>query len=104
MSRRGPELIEETQRLVISALEGAPEGLTNAELDEAVQLNLPIPSHRGYITWTILQYLIQCGKVERIGEISYYARPWHKKARHIVAPANGTQLGRPHRTASPRSA
>ena len=64
----GSDLIKKMEHLVLRALKNSPDGLTNAEVDEKVQLNLKIPNHRGYITWTILQHLIQCAKVERVGK------------------------------------
>ena len=69
MTRPGETLISEATALVVSALRERPEGLTNAEVDERTGLNLPIPTNRGYITWTILQHLVQQGQVRKEGKI-----------------------------------
>lgn len=66
--RRGEELMAEATKLVVETLRGSPEGLTNAEVDERTGMNLPIPKHRGYITWTILQHLVQAGRVRKEGK------------------------------------
>lgn len=63
----GPELIHAAQQLVLDALRSNADGLTNAEVDERTVLNLPIQNQRGYITWTILQYLVQSGTVVKEG-------------------------------------
>jgi hypothetical protein len=67
VARRGEELTAEATALVVEALRGAPQGLTNAEVDERTGLNLPIPTMRGFITWTILQHLVQQRRVRKDG-------------------------------------
>lgn len=63
----GPDVLKAAKTLVLYALKHAPSGLTNAEVNERTHLNLPIRNHRGYITWTVLQHLIDEEKVRRVG-------------------------------------
>lgn len=63
----GADLIVAAQQLVLDALKSNREGLTNSEVDERTNLNLPISKQRGYITWTILQYLLETGRVTKEG-------------------------------------
>ena len=61
----GEGLIAAAQELVLDALRSAPAGLTNAEVGMRTGLNLPIRAQNGYVTWTILQYLLQNDRVEK---------------------------------------
>jgi hypothetical protein len=74
MARRGEQLIAEAAELVISALRANADGLTNSEVDDATGLNLPISRRRGYVTWTILQHLVEQGRVRKEGRLYKIAR------------------------------
>ena len=62
----GEMLIAAAQELVLDALRSAPTGLTNAEVGVKTGLNLPIRNQNGYISWTILQYLLQNDRIEKV--------------------------------------
>jgi hypothetical protein len=72
MSGEEPEgyrLIQTAIEIVVGELRRHPEGLRNVDLGIATGLNLPVVNHPGYITWTILRYLIEQGRVEKHGRI-----------------------------------
>jgi len=68
------EVLDAATRLVLDEVRSSPGGLTNAEVGSATKLNLPIKAHRGYITWTILTYLVEQGVLERDGKKYKVAR------------------------------
>lgn len=65
----GTYLIAAAQQLILDVLSLYPDGLTNAEIDEKTGLNLPVKSQHGYITWTLLSYLVQKGLVVKEGKV-----------------------------------
>lgn len=65
----GPELLERAQNLVLATLARNPSGMTNAEVHNATGLYLDVPKQKGYISWTILNHLIEVGKVEKVGPL-----------------------------------
>jgi hypothetical protein len=65
----GYKLIQKAVEMVIGELRRHPEGLRNVDLGIATGLNLPVANHPGYITWTILRYLIEQKRVAKHGWI-----------------------------------
>lgn len=51
------------QRFVLDVLALHPEGLTNSTIGALTGLNLAVKQHPGYVTYTILQYLVDQGMV-----------------------------------------
>jgi hypothetical protein len=66
----GEQILAAAQDLVLDALLSAPDGLTNAEVQHQTGLYLAVPTHTGYISWTILNHLIPVGRVVKGGK--YY--------------------------------
>lgn len=65
----GYRLVQTAVELVIGELRRHPEGLRNVEIGISTGLFLPVASHPGYITWTILRYLMEQKRVEKQGRI-----------------------------------
>jgi hypothetical protein len=65
----GYNLIRSAVDMVVSELRRHPEGLRNVDVGIATGLNLPVANHPGYITWTILRYLIEQKRVEKHGRV-----------------------------------
>jgi hypothetical protein len=65
----GARLIADAVDLVRSELARHPEGMRNVDVATATGLNLPISTQPGYITWTILRYLVESGEVTKIGPL-----------------------------------
>ncbi len=63
----GEQILAAAQDLVLDALRGAPDGLTNAEVQDKTGLYLEVPNHTGYISWTILNHLVLTGQVVKDG-------------------------------------
>jgi hypothetical protein len=59
----GVYLMLAAQRLVLDVLAQHPEGLTNSGVGAITGLNLPVRQQSGYVTWTILQFLVERGNV-----------------------------------------
>lgn len=68
---RGEELIRQLSVLIVDTLKKSPHGLTNIEVERAAGLTLPIYRQRGYISWSILEYLLETGQIWREGR-NYY--------------------------------
>ncbi len=66
---QGSGLIRLAMELVVAELRRNPEGLRNVDLGYRTGLFLPVTNHPGYITWTILRYLIEQGKVSKDGQL-----------------------------------
>jgi hypothetical protein len=77
----GYKLIQAAVEMVVGELRRHPEGLRNVEVGTSTGLFLPVTNHPGYITWTILRYLIEQKRVEKHGRIyrlrahAGYAKP-----------------------------
>ena len=65
----GAYLTEAALTLVIDVLEAHPEGMSNRDVGLATGLNLAISKQEGYITWTILQFLLETGRVAKEGAL-----------------------------------
>lgn len=65
----GEEILAAAQDLVLNALQRAPDGLTNAEVQDKTGLYLEVPNHTGYISWTILNHLVLAGMVVKDGRL-----------------------------------
>jgi hypothetical protein len=65
----GHKLIESAIEMVIDELRRHPDGLRNVEVGELTGLFLLVANHPGYITWTILRYLVEQKRVEKRGRI-----------------------------------
>ena len=65
----GTHLMQAAIALVVDVLREHPEGITNRDIGIATGLNLAIAKQQGYITWTILQYLLESGVVTKDGRI-----------------------------------
>jgi hypothetical protein len=65
----GKEILEAAKKLVMEELARSPDGLRNRGEIERTGLYLDVPAQKGYITWTILQYLVQEGRVEKHGGV-----------------------------------
>jgi hypothetical protein len=61
----GAEVLAEMERLMTTELARESEGLTNRELAQRTGLWVDIERQRGYITWTILQQLLEQGRVRK---------------------------------------
>jgi hypothetical protein len=66
-SAQGDELLAAAERLVLDVIRASDEGLTNMEVARETGLYLPVSRQRGYISWTILQHLVETGRLERRG-------------------------------------
>jgi len=66
----GDQILKAAQALVTEALRSAPDGMTKAEVQYQTGLYLEVPTHSGYITWTILNHLVMVGQVVKDGK--YY--------------------------------
>jgi hypothetical protein len=64
---RGADIISAAKELVLAELRSHPEGLTNVEVGRKTGLHLDIEKQTGYIQWTILQHLIEEGRVRKQG-------------------------------------
>lgn len=62
------------QRLVLDVLALHPEGLTNTTIGAITGLNLPVKQHPGYVSHTILQYLVDHGRVVKDDRVYRLAR------------------------------
>ena len=58
----GSDIVQAAIDLVRRELRRAPSGLTNAEVAERTGISLQISKHNGYLTWTILQHLVENGE------------------------------------------
>lgn len=65
----GQHILEAAQDLVVEALQSAPDGLTNVEVQNQTGLYLEVANHSGYISWTILNHLVLVGRVVRDGRL-----------------------------------
>ncbi len=62
---QGAVLMRAAVELVIAELRRNPEGLRNVDVGHRTGLFLPVTNHPGYITWSILRYLTEQGKVAK---------------------------------------
>jgi hypothetical protein len=74
-STDGEELLAAAERLVLEVIRSADEGLTNMEVARQTGLYLPVSRQRGYISWTILQHLVETRRLERRGRRYRIANP-----------------------------
>lgn len=65
----GEQILAAAKEIVLDALRGSPDGLTNAEVQYKTQLYLEVPNHSGYISWTILNHLVLAGQVVKDGKL-----------------------------------
>jgi hypothetical protein len=65
----GYKLIQSALEIVVDELRRHPEGLRNVEVGTSTGLFLPVTNHPGYITWTILRYLVEQKRVVKHGPI-----------------------------------
>ena len=65
----GTYLIQAAVNLVIDVLDAHPEGMSNQDVGQATGLNLAISKQGGYITWTILQFLLETGRAVKEGPL-----------------------------------
>jgi hypothetical protein len=65
----GNKLVNTAIEMVIGELRRHPDGLRNVEVGELTGLFLPVANHPGYITWTILRYLVEQNRVEKRGRL-----------------------------------
>ncbi len=71
MSTSGPlpgtSIVDAAIQLVIENLRAHPDGIRNVDLAETTGLDLPVKAQQHYITYTILMYLVEQGRVEKHG-------------------------------------
>ena len=72
---RGERLIEEAEKLILETLTSSPTGMTNAEIARSTGLDVPISKQTTYITWTLLQHLLDAGQITREGKRYHAADP-----------------------------
>lgn len=63
----GSGLIQQALELVRRELARSGDGLRNVDVGAATGLHIPITRHQGYITWTLLQHLVEAGEVIKEG-------------------------------------
>lgn len=63
----GTYLVRAMESLILDLLAQHPEGLTNTRVGLLTGLNPPISHQSGYVTWTILTYLVETGQVVKDG-------------------------------------
>lgn len=73
--RDGTECLAKAIDLVLAVLRDHPTGLTNSEVGEATGLNPDISVQHGYVTWSLLRYLVEQGRVVKDGRIYRLRRP-----------------------------
>jgi hypothetical protein len=75
MRAAGAYLIEAAVQIVLDALAANPAGLTNVEVAMTTGLDLHISNQNGYISWTILQWLVESGRVKKGGRTYTLVQP-----------------------------
>ena len=65
----GATLMRSAIRIVLDELRAHPSGIRNVDIANATGLYLPVKSHPGYISYTILMYLVEQGSVEKRGQL-----------------------------------
>lgn len=63
----GEKIMDVAIELVLETLKGAPEGLTNVEVSKKTGLSLPIKNQKNYVTYTVLMFLVEKGKIIKKG-------------------------------------
>ena len=67
--RRGERIIEAAVGEVLRELSQHPKGMRNVELAQATGLDLPVRAQKHYISYTILMYLVEQGRVLKEGRV-----------------------------------
>lgn len=69
----GEKIILELKYLILSILKENPNGLTNSEVGNIAGINIQVPNHPGYISWSILQNLLEYDqKIKKINNKYFY--------------------------------
>ena len=69
----GEKIILELKYLILGILKEHPNGLTNAEIGKIAGIDVEVPNHPGYISWTILQNLLEFDKkIKKEGSKYFY--------------------------------
>jgi len=68
MEERGQQLMQECERLVVECLKHHSAGATNQQVLDETGLYLDVPSHKGYVSWTILENLVARGIAEKVSD------------------------------------
>jgi len=86
MQNAGGRLVSELKAHVLRAMEGIPEcepsgkGVTSGDVQNAAGLGLNLPTHGGYVTWSVLVSLREDRKVENPTD----RRPLHWRLTSVV--------------------
>jgi hypothetical protein len=65
----GTYLIDAAMKLILDLLSENPDGLTNTQVGLVTGLNPVIRKQNGYVTWTLLTYLVEQGRVLKVGKV-----------------------------------
>ena len=71
----GTVIVDSAISLILEELRAHPEGIRNIDIANATGLDLPVKAQQHYITYTILLYLVEQGRVEKHGRLYRLARP-----------------------------
>ena len=72
MQSRGKKVVEELKTLILDTMKSIPQcsrngdGCSYREIQNSAGLNLDLPAHDGWRTWSVLASLAQDGKVESL--------------------------------------
>ncbi len=70
MPKQGQQLISELKTLVLETVQGFEEchpgksGVTYRQIQDVAELDLELPAHNGWLTWSILSALCEDGLIE----------------------------------------